>query len=287
MKLHGRGAIITGGSAGLGYSVASTFLANGANVAICGRNSDRLSEACRRLSASAMEDQRVMAAPCDVSNEEQVYGFVGRAIEELGEIQILINNAGVLGPVGRTDEVSLDEWRQTIETNLNGVLLPTRALLPHLRSRHYGKIVNLSGGGATSPRPFFSAYAVSKAAVIRLTENLAEELAGAGIDVNAIAPGALNTRMLTQIIAAGPDRIGHAQFSQVMRQQETGGASLERAAELCVYLGSSASDGITGKLISAPWDPWPELHRHLPELQGSDVYTLRRIVPEDRGKTWN
>jgi NAD(P)-dependent dehydrogenase (short-subunit alcohol dehydrogenase family) len=286
MKLRGRNAIITGASVGLGRVIAAAFLVEGASVSFCGRDRDKLAEAHRELSAFAANGRRLLAIPCDVSCQDQVDDFIGQSIEAFGRVQILINNAGVLGPIGKTDEVDLAEWRSTIETNVYGVLLPIRALLPHLRANGYGKIVNVSGGGATSPRPFFSAYAASKAAVVRLTENLAEELRGTGIDVNAIAPGALNTRMLAQAIAAGPERLGRGQFNQAIRQQETGGVSPERAAELCVYLASEESDHITGRLISAPWDPWSTLHQHLGDLQGTDIYTLRRIVPEDRAKTW-
>jgi 3-oxoacyl-[acyl-carrier protein] reductase len=286
MKLRGRNAIITGASVGLGRVIAAAFLVEGASVSICGRDRQKLAEARRELSVLTTYGRRVIAIPCDVSCQDQVDDFIGQSIEAFGRVQILINNAGVLGPIGKTDEVDLAEWRRTIETNLYGVLLPTRAVLPHLRANGYGKIVNLSGGGATSPRPFFSAYAVSKAAVVRLTENLAEELRGTGIDVNAIAPGALNTRMLAQTIAAGPERLDGTQFSQAIRQQETGGASPERAAELCIYLASQASDHITGRLISAPWDPWSTLHERLDDLQGTDIYTLRRILPEDRAKSW-
>jgi 3-oxoacyl-[acyl-carrier protein] reductase len=144
----------------------------------------------------------------------------------------------------------------------------------------------LSGGGATNPLPRLSAYAVSKAAVVRFIETLAEEVREHKIDVNAIAPGALNTRMLDEVLEAGPAKVGQLFFQRALKQKQAGGTSLEQGAQLAVFLGSSRSDGITGKLISAVWDPWPLLSEHLDELRGSDIYTLRRIVPKDRGKTW-
>ena len=134
--------------------------------------------------------------------------------------------------------------------------------------------------------PRISAYAVSKAAVIRIVETLAEEVRDNHIDVNAIAPGALNTRMLDEILDAGPEKVGRAFYERSVKQRESGGAPLEKGAELAVFLGSSLSDGITGKLISAIWDPWSSFREHLDELSSTDVYTLRRIVPKDRGKTW-
>ena len=149
-----------------------------------------------------------------------------------------------------------------------------------------GKIINLSGGGATSPMPRISAYAASKAAVVRLTETLAEELREFSIDVNAVAPGALNTRLLEEILSAGPDVVGTKYYEKALRQRDSGGVPLEKGARLCVYLASQKSDGITGKLISAQWDPWEDLHKFREQLAQSDVYTLRRIVPENRGLEW-
>jgi NAD(P)-dependent dehydrogenase (short-subunit alcohol dehydrogenase family) len=287
LKLAGRCAIVTGASAGLGLAIARAFVADGADVLICGRNAASLQQAFTSLSALAAPDQKVRMHSCDVSSETQVNDLIDRAMKQLGGVQILVNNAGVQGPIGPTEDVSLEEWRRTFETNLYGVLFACRALIPHMRSQGYGKILNLSGGGAASPRPFFSAYAASKAAVVRLTENLAEELRSVHIDVNAIAPGALNTQMLEQTLAAGAELIGEGQFMQAAKQKKDGGSSLDRAAGLCVYLASAAADGITGRLISAPWDPWPSLHEHRAELGSSDIYTLRRIVPADRSKQWN
>ena len=131
-----------------------------------------------------------------------------------------------------------------------------------------------------------SAYAASKAALVRLTENLALELSGAGVDVNAIAPGALNTRLLDEMLAAGPARRGDEFYEGALRQRETGGNSLEYAAALSVFLASAASDGISGRLISAVWDDWASLAGRRTELAAGDVYTLRRIGPADRGLSW-
>jgi NAD(P)-dependent dehydrogenase (short-subunit alcohol dehydrogenase family) len=287
MMLMGRNAIVTGGSTGLGQAIARSFLTEGASVAICSREAGPLEEARRCLAQFVGDDGRVFARACDVSREEEVREFIDATLQQFGHIEILVNNAGVLGPIGKTEDVQMSDWRSTIEINLFGTVMLCAGIVPNMRSRGYGKIVNLSGGGATSPRPFHSAYAAAKAAVVRFTENIAEELHGTGIDVNSIAPGALNTRMLTQSLEAGVERMGETQFNKALRQIETGGDSFEKAAALCVYLSSAASDGITGKLISALWDPWPKLHEHTEELQKADIYTLRRVVPEDRGKHWN
>jgi NAD(P)-dependent dehydrogenase (short-subunit alcohol dehydrogenase family) len=158
-------------------------------------------------------------------------------------------------------------------------------VIPHFKARGRGKIVQLSGGGATNPLPRLSAYAASKAAVVRFCETIALELQADHIDVNCIAPGALNTRMLDEIIEAGPAAVGEAFYKKSLEQKAKGGVPLDKGAALAVWLGSPASDGITGKLLSAVWDPWQDLPAHREDL-GGDIYTLRRIVPGDRGKSW-
>jgi len=189
--------------------------------------------------------------------------------------------------MGPTESVSLDEWRRAIDINLFGVLLPSRAVIPHFKKNGRGKIVILSGGGATNPLPNISAYAASKAAVVRLMETLAEELKSFHVDVNAIAPGALATRLVDEVLAAGAEKVGAAFFEKNKNWKEKGAVPLELGANLAVYLASAESNGITGKLISAQWDPWRDLQTHHDELAKSDIYCLRRIVPEDRGKKWN
>jgi NAD(P)-dependent dehydrogenase (short-subunit alcohol dehydrogenase family) len=222
----------------------------------------------------------------DVSKAADVQRFVDEAIRQLGRVDILVNNAAIAGPFGTIESVEWNEWLHAIEVNLLGSVLTCRALLPHFKKASGGKIIQLSGGGATSPMPMLSAYAVSKAAVIRFVETLAEETRAHHIDVNAISPGALNTRMLDQFIAAGPERIGAAFHARSRRVKQEGGVPLTRGADLAVFLASEQSNGITGKLLSAVWDPWESLPAHLADLQATDIYTLRRIVPKDRDMSW-
>ena len=225
--------------------------------------------------------------PCDVADEAQVNDLVAFALRELGSLQALVLNAGVYGPMGSTESVDLDEWRRAIDINLFGVLLPCRAAIPHFKKAGRGKIVVLSGGGATNPLPNISSYAASKAAVVRLMETLAEELRSHHVDVNAIAPGALATRLVDEVLAAGPEKVGAAFYEKNKQWKEKGATPLDLGAGLAVYLASAESDGITGRLLSAQWDPWKTLHEHRDELATSDIYCLRRIVPEDRGKKWS
>jgi UDPglucose 6-dehydrogenase len=286
-KLAGVRVLITGANQGLGLEIALHFAKEGADLAICARDEAKLAAATADLRALAVPGQKIFAQKCDVSSPADVQAFADAAIAELGSVQVVINNAGVYGPKGPSESVDWDEWKRAMEINLYGVLLPCRALIPHLKAQGRGKIINLSGGGATSPMPNISAYAASKAAVVRLTETLAGELAAHHIDVNAVAPGALNTRLLEEVLQAGPESVGEAFYKKAIKQKETGGTSPDLAAKLCAYLASPESDGITGKLISAQWDPWRDLAAHREALAKSDIYTLRRIVPEDRGQKWN
>jgi NAD(P)-dependent dehydrogenase (short-subunit alcohol dehydrogenase family) len=286
MKLKGLNALITGGSQGLGEVICKHFLREGANIVLCARGEKTLATAHAELQSLAAPAQKVFAKTCDVSSEDQVSDLSAFALAALGSLQILVANAGVYGPMGPTEEVPLSEWMRAIEINLGGVLLPCRALIPHFKAAGRGKIVVISGGGATNPLPNLSAYAASKAAVVRLMETLAEELRTHKVDVNAIAPGALVTRLVDEIIAAGPAKVGQAFYEKNKQWKEKGATSPTLGADLAVYLASSESDGITGKLISAQWDPWRNLQEHREELEKSDIYCLRRIVPEDRQKKW-
>jgi NAD(P)-dependent dehydrogenase (short-subunit alcohol dehydrogenase family) len=188
--------------------------------------------------------------------------------------------------MGAIEDVDWQSWKHAIDVNVYGSVLPCRAFLPHFKQHGYGKIVQLSGGGATNPLPRLSAYAASKAAIVRFAESLALEVRDFGIDVNAIAPGALDTRLLDEVIAAGPDAVGQGFYDRMVKTKAEGGTPLETGAALAVFLGAAVSDGITGRLISAVWDPWTDFPNRRADLEATDIYTLRRIVPKDRGLSW-
>lgn len=284
MKLKNINALITGGSQGLGREIAAHFLREGANVFICARGEKELF-ATRDELAGKFPSQKILARACDVSDEAQVKELAALVLREWGSLQVLVLNAGVYGPMGATESVDLGEWKRALEINLFGVLLPCRGFIPQFKKAGRGKIIVLSGGGATNPLPNISSYAASKAAAVRLAETLAGELKPFHVDVNAIAPGALKTRFVDQVLAAGPEKVGAEFFAKNKKWAEEGAVPLELGARLAVYLAGAESDGITGKLISAQWDPWEKLQERRSDLEG-DIYTLRRIVPKDRGKTW-
>lgn len=284
--LTGRAAIITGASQGLGLEIARAYVRAGASVVLCARDGETLERAREEVAALAGDGQKVVAVPADVSNSDDVARLMEHAFQACPRIHVLVSNAGVYGPMGPIELVDWEGWARAMEINIYGSVLPCRALIPHFKTHQYGKIVQLSGGGATGPLPRISAYAASKAAIVRFVETLAGETRDLHIDVNAIAPGALNTRMLDEVLAAGPDRVGREFYDRMVKTKAEGGTPLDRGAALAVYLGSAESDGITGRLLSAVWDPWETLADHRAELDGSDVYTLRRIVPGDRGFAW-
>jgi NAD(P)-dependent dehydrogenase (short-subunit alcohol dehydrogenase family) len=285
--LEGRAAIITGANQGLGLAIAKAYVSAGASVLLCARDGKKLEKAQADVAGLASPGQMVAIETADVSQRADVEKLVAKVLRLFPQLHILVNNAGVYGPKGPVEDADWDDWVQAVEINLFGSVLMCRAVLPHFKTNRYGKIVQLSGGGATNPLPRISAYAASKAAVVRFAETLAEEVRPDRIDVNSIAPGALNTRLLDEILEAGPEKVGQVFYERALKQKTDGGTPLQQGAELAVFLGSAASDGITGKLISAVWDPWEELPGYLEDLRKTDVYTLRRIVPKDRGLGWS
>jgi 3-oxoacyl-[acyl-carrier protein] reductase len=215
----------------------------------------------------------------DLSNEDNVARLAAAAQQECGPIDVLVNNAGIQGPIGPLESVDFTAWRAVFDVNVFAAARLCQLLIPAMKQKGWGKIVNLSGGGAAGSRPDFSAYAAAKTALVRLTETLADELKGTGIDVNSVAPGPMNTRMLDEILRAGP---AAREYDEALKRSRAGGTPPEKAAELVVWLASAASNGLSGKLISVLWDDWETLSSRRDVLMKGDIYTLRRIVPADR-----
>ncbi|MBE0643771.1 MAG: SDR family oxidoreductase [Bacteroidetes bacterium] len=265
--------LVTGGGRGIGAAIAEAFARTHARVVITGRSTSALTaqeDVLREAGAAA-----VLGVTADISQAEQVDHLYQTIHDAFGAVDVLVANAGVQGPIGPLEDASPEDFAEALAVNLTGTWLCMRSAILDMKAKHRGKIITLSGGGATGPRERFAAYAASKAAVVRLTETAAAELRSHHIDVNAIAPGAVNTRMLDEVLAAG-DRAG-AELTGARDRAEKGGTPPDRAAELAVFLASSFSDGITGKLLSAVWDPWQDAAFAERLRSDPDFCTLRRI----------
>jgi len=273
MRLEGETALITGAGRGIGKAIAQAFARAGANLVLLARTHSEVERVAEQTRSHGVTS---LALRGDVSRRFDVERMVATAQEMFGRIDVLVNAAGIYGPIGTLVENDMAEWAKAIEINLLGSAFSMHAALPHMIARRKGVVINFSGGGAVSPFPRFSAYAASKAAVVRLTETVAQEVREFGIRVNAIAPGAVNTRLLDQVLAAG-ERAGKQFYDKAKEQKAQGGTPPETAAELAVFLASPTAEGVTGRLISAVWDDWKSLPQRTQELGGSALFTLRRI----------
>ncbi len=275
MKLPGKAALVTGAGRGIGEAVAQALAREGALLTIASRTLPELEQVAGQIRRRGGEVRVVTA---DVSRQQDVKRLTEAALDAYGRIDILVNAAGVYGPIGPLSDLEVNQWIRAAEINLFGTLLCCRAVLPHMLANRRGKIVNFSGGGATAPLPCFSAYGVSKAAVVRLTETLAEEVKPFGIQVNAVAPGAVDTHLQDQVLEAG-ERAGEAgRRIRALRETGQGGVPRELAAELVVFLAGDDSAGLTGKLIAAPHDGWQSWDAaRIAELMSAPWLTLRRL----------
>lgn len=274
MKLENKIALITGGSGGIGKAIAKTFLKEGAKVVIAAKNKKKLEDTVKELKYS--ENKSIKYIQTDVSKPKEVKNLIEQIKLDYGKIDILVNAAAIQSPIGPFLEIDLDEAIKNIETNFIGTMLTCKYVLPIMIQNKKGKIINFSGGGSLSSRPNFSIYGSAKTAVIRFTETLAEEVKKYGVYANVMAPGSVDTGMVTEILNLG-QKAGEKAIKEAERVRKTGGTGVEPAVELAVFLASDASDNITGKLISAPWDDWKNFNKRIKELKNSSLYTLRRI----------
>jgi len=273
--LDSKVVLITGGSLGIGREIAKKCALEGATVVIGARGEDALENTLEELHRIAAKPHRFCTV--DVGVAEDVKKFARFCSEQFPEIHGLVNCAGIYGPIGKTTEVDMEAFAAAIQINFLGTVRMCHAFAPLLSSIGRKKIVNYSGGGAAGPFPRFSAYATSKSAIVRFTENLALELSDDGFDVNCIAPGFVITRLHQDTINAGPELASDGFYENTKKQMESGGVPPEKAADLTAFLLSDASDGITGKFLSAPWDAWQDAAFQERLRKDKDFATLRRI----------
>jgi NAD(P)-dependent dehydrogenase (short-subunit alcohol dehydrogenase family) len=276
MPLSGRVCVVTGAGRGIGRYTAETLAGAGARLALCSRSPDELVEVQTDLAERFGAD--VLVRCVDVADYPSVQDFADAVGERFGRVDVLVNNAGVYGPVGLITEVEPGAWASAVAVNLLGVMHAIRAFGPVMQAAGGGRIINVGGGGVGGPGmpARVSAYTASKAAVAGLTETLSKELAPFGILVNAVAPGAISTSLIDTVIKAGPEAAGAA-FHAGSVAQRAGGDSLNKVGDAMLFLASERSGGLTGKLLSARWDPLDRIGEEAVRLNATSLYTLRRI----------
>lgn len=279
-----RSVLITGATQGLGAHFARRFWDAGYNLALSGRNSAGLESMVDSL--GFRDNQFALVFTEDLADEKAVERLFYAVSKQLPSLNVLINNAAIQGPIGPVWDNDWSEWQKTLQVDLLAPVALCRKFAPFMAKNGGGSIINVSGGGATGPRANFTAYATAKAGLVRFSETLADEACSENVRVNCIAPGAMQTSMLAEVLERGAEVAGEREYSLAGKVFSEGGASMDRVADLALFLASDESKGITGKLISAIWDRWEDWPQHLEALSNSDAYTLRRIAGRDRGFGW-
>lgn len=237
-EVQGRTVLITGASRGLGRALAEALAAGGARLVLCARSGAALRDLARELGTAGTQ---VEWSAADVRDAAAVEGLVQSAVARFGGIDVLINNASLLGSRGPMREQPVDEWRSVLDVNVTGTFVATRAVLPIMREAGEGSIITVSSGVGNRPRAGWGAYAVSKWAVEALTYNVAEEEGPTGIRANVVDPGSMRTQMRR---AAYPEEDPRAP------------AAPEEVTPVFLWLASAASHGVTGRRFSAQeWQP--------------------------------
>ena len=273
-------AIVTGASRGLGRLCARELAAHGVNLLLVARDQMALAGVAGEIGVK-YPSREVTTLGCDLSDPNAPQR-VREAADQLGQVDILVNNAAIQGPIGPAWEVPWREFEEALRLDFLVPVALCRALIPTMKATGRGWIINISGGGATGPRPMFTAYAAAKTALVRFTETLAIETARDGIRVNAVAPGAFASGM-TKVVHSSAKNAGEAEAAtaqELLDCEDT--ANAEKAARLVVYLTVGKGRDVTGKLISAVWDRWDSFYRYPEVMAHKDVFTLRRILPKER-----
>lgn len=263
--------VVTGASSGIGAELCKSLADDGHNLFACARRQDKLAQVAAACGAQV--------CICDVADASQVANFSQFVAQRTKHVDVLINCAGSFGAIGPIETSDPKAWWHTMEVNLLGTYLTIKEFLPLLKNSASPRIINFSGGGAFSAFPNYSAYACSKAAVVRLTECLASELLSDGISVNAVAPGIVATEVHEATLAAGEEKAGRMQYLRTQAVLRDGGAPMENVLNCIRALTSPQMSELTGKTISSNFDPWatPAFKAHVADITRSDLYSLRRI----------
>jgi NAD(P)-dependent dehydrogenase (short-subunit alcohol dehydrogenase family) len=283
MKSEMHTVLVTGATRGLGRLIAQKFWDSGDNLVLIARNEADLITTSDALKKCGKGDQNVHYFNFDLSDIEGIPKLCRDIQDIIGDPDILINNAAIQGPIGPIQSNNWDDWIECLNICLLAPVRLTRELLPKMIEKKFGRIVNISGGGATTPRPNFSSYATAKCGLVRFSETLSYEVAKFGILVNCVAPGSMNSALTRQILNAGKAHVGKKEFDSALHLIKEDPKTEKKAAELVYFLATDEILLLNGKLISAQWDPWEKLSMVEKKLSESDVYTLRRITLEDRG----
>jgi NAD(P)-dependent dehydrogenase (short-subunit alcohol dehydrogenase family) len=269
--------LIAGATSGIGRFLAERLLEAGHDVWGFARSLE-----------GALAHARYRAFACDVAEWEPVEQLAKTIATETERLDAIVVCAALQGPIGPAMTLDPKTWSHAVRVNLDGTFHVLRAFAALLRPEGgaRAKILCFSGGGASKPRPNFSAYAASKTGVVRLVETLAEEWRESAIDINSIAPGTLATRMTEEILRNSAETAGQAEIATARATLDAGPENFERLGRLVDFLLSPESDEISGRLISAAWDPWEQFGEKRERLRTTDLLTLRRITPEDRGEAW-
>lgn len=267
-------ALVTGGSRGIGATIAERLAANGASVCLVARKVDELSDTADRIEASG---GAVCAFPADVTNVDQVDAAVTAAETQFGAVDLLVNGAGRIGAIGPTWTVDPEEWWRDLSVNLLGVMLCCRRVLPDMIVRGRGRIVNMVGGGTDGPFEYGSAYGCSKAALMRFTETLSRELEGVPVHSFAVHPGFVRTRMTEQFLESEHGEKWMSGLADRLREGED--VSPKLAAQLVVEIAAGRCDELRGRYLYAPEDVGrlDDLKRETPEAPRGDRRTLRVV----------
>lgn len=276
-SLKNKCVVITGGVRGIGFAIAKELADYGAKVVICSRTKSQLNKTLEILNE---KHGICFGKICDVSKLSDCKKLINFALSKLGKVDVLVNNAGIYGPIGPFQNLDLKEFKKTIGINLLGMVNCSYLVIPLMEKAGGGKIINLCGAGVGGSKtmPRFAAYYTSKIAIAGFSEVLADELSRKNIQVNSISPGAVNTYLNDYLIKKGPNKSGNEYYKWALKQKRKGGTPPELAAMLVAYLSSEESNHITGRLLSAIWNP-PNKLKRIRKFDDS-LYKLRKIDQE-------